>query len=187
MTDETWRCFVAVPIGETLRVDLRTAEDGWPDVEGVRWTDPDGWHVTLAFLGSIDATSVPGVVERLVAVAEKHEGLSLRSGGLGAFPSLARARVAWYGIDDEQGRLARLAVDVAAALDLGAPRPYRQHVTLARARRRPVDVRPWLESASAPEGVLAVSRLELMRSHVGEGPTRYETLATIPLRVPVHV
>lgn len=183
MIDERWRCFVAVPIGEGLRADLWVAVDGWRHVEGLRWTDPDGWHITLAFLGLIEAALVPGIVERLVLVTEKHEVLSLRSGGLGAFPSPSRARVAWYGIDDEQSQMARLAADAAAALDLDAPQRYRPHVTLARARRRPVDLRSWLAAASAPEGVLEVSRLELMRSHVGGGPARYETLATVPLGV----
>lgn len=186
MTDARWRCFVAVPIGEGLRAHLRAAVDGWRHVEALRWTDPDSWHVTLAFLGPIEPASVPGVIERLAAVTEKHEGLSLRSEGLGAFPSPARARVAWYGIEDEQAQLARLAVHVTAALDLEAPQPFRPHITMARARRRPVDLRSWLANASAPEGVLEVSQLDLMRSHIGGGPARYETLAMIPLGVPAH-
>ncbi|HEX6475430.1 MAG TPA: hypothetical protein VF114_10150, partial [Candidatus Limnocylindria bacterium] len=51
-----WRCFVAVP----LPADLRTALSEW--VSGIRqdaaleadwrWTDPDGWHDTLDFLGA---------------------------------------------------------------------------------------------------------------------------------------
>ena len=133
MTGERWRCFVAVPIGEGLRADLRVAVGAGFDLEDLRWNDPDGWHVTLAFLGPIEAALVPGIVERLVLVTEKHKVLSLRTGGLGAFPSPSRARVAWYGIDDEKGQMARLAADVAAALDLDAPQRYRPHLTLARA------------------------------------------------------
>lgn len=187
MTDERWRCFVAVPIGERLRADLRTALNEWRGVVDLRWTDPERWHVTLAFLGSIEAASVPGLVERLVPAAEMHSATILRTGGLGAFPSPARARVAWYGIEDEQGRLARLASDVVVALGLDASQPFRPHLTLARARRRPVDLRSWLATASAPDGVLEVSRLELMRSHVGTGPARYERLTTMPLGMPARV
>lgn len=183
MTDERWRCFVAVPIGKRLRADLRTALREWRSGPDLRWADAERWHVTLAFLGSVEAASVPELIERLVPLEQTHAATSLRTGGLGAFPSPARARVAWYGIADEEGRLARLAADVAVAVGLDASQPFRPHVTLARARRRPVDLRTWLANASAPEGVLEVSRLELMRSHVGRGPARYETLATIPLRV----
>ena len=187
MTEERWRCFVAVPIGEALRDDLRVAVDGWrdrPDLAGLRWTDPDGWHVTLAFLGPTEPASVPLLRDRLAAVAEAHEPTSSTTGGLGAFPGPASARVAWYGMDDGEGRVARIAADVAAALALDASRPLRPHLTLARARRDPVDLRPWLASASAPEGALTTDRIELMRSHTGRGPARYETLATMKLGVP---
>ncbi|MGH2384664.1 MAG: RNA 2',3'-cyclic phosphodiesterase, partial [Candidatus Limnocylindria bacterium] len=151
-----------------------------------RWTDPDGWHVTLAFIGSTAAASANALVERLVPVAEGHAVMSVRTGGLGAFPTPAHARVAWYGIVDGEDRLARLARDIAIALDLDAPQPLRPHLTVGRARR-PVDVRPWLTSASAPEGVLEIDRIALMRSHLGGGPARYETLATAPLGVPARV
>ncbi|MGQ0609387.1 MAG: RNA 2',3'-cyclic phosphodiesterase [Chloroflexota bacterium] len=186
MSDESWRCFVAVPVGDELRTDLRRATTGWRTVEGLRWTDPGGWHVTLAFIGSVPAASAHPLVERLVPVAEGHTAMSVRTGGLGAFPAPAHARVAWYGIHDEEHRLARLARDIAIALGIDGPQPFRSHVTLARARR-PMDLRSWLASASAPEGVLEVDRIALMRSHLGGGPARYETLATASLGVPARV
>ena len=190
MSGERWRCFVAIPIGDALRHDLRAAVDGWrgrEDLAGLRWADPEAWHVTLAFLGSIDAASVSGMVERLATVAEAHAATRSTTGGLGGFPAPARARVAWYGIEDAHGRLGSLAADVAGALGLDAPRPLRPHLTLGRARRERVDLRAWLASASAPTGVLAADRMELMRSHLGGGPARYETLAAITLGVPAGV
>lgn len=187
---ERWRCFVAVPIPEQLRDSLRTAVDGWrgqSDLAGLRWTDADVWHVTLAFLGSIDASEVENVSSRISGVAAEHAPMRLRTGGLGAFPSAGRARVAWYGVHDADGALVALASDVRSALTLDDERPLRAHLTLARARREPVDLRSWLREASAPEGTLDVDRLQLMRSHLGRGPARYETLAAVPLEVPVHV
>jgi len=182
MIDERWRCFVAVPIGEALRADLRIAVDAWRGLgTDLRWTDPDGWHVTLAFLGPIEAASVFRLIERLALVAAEHSAMRFRTGGLGAFPAPARARVVWYGIDDEHGWLAHLACDVAAALDLDGTHTFRPHLTLARARRRPVDLRRWLSSVSVPEGGLEVDRVALMRSHVSGGPASYETLATVSL------
>jgi 2'-5' RNA ligase len=190
MTDERWRCFVAVPIGAALRENLRVAVEPWRsrgDLAGLRWADAEGWHVTLAFLGSTDPATVPALIERLASVAEAHQGSEATTGGLGAFPSAARARVAWYGIEDGEGRLASLGADVANALGLEASRRLRPHVTLARARREPADLRPWLASASAPTGVLVADRIELVRSHLGGGPARYETLAAITLGVPAGV
>jgi 2'-5' RNA ligase len=50
-----------------------------------------------------------------------------------------------------------------------------------------VDLRSWLASASAPEGELVADRIQLMRSHLGRGPARYETLAAMKLGVPAGV
>jgi RNA 2',3'-cyclic 3'-phosphodiesterase len=190
MSDERWRCFVAIPIGEALRAELRTAADAWraeDALAGLRWTEPESWHITLAFLGSIKVASVAGLRERLARVATRHPIVRTGTGGLGAFPGAARARVVWYGVEDGTQRLARLSADVAEVLGLDASRPYHPHLTLARARRQAVDLRSWLASASGPDGVLVVDRIELMRSHTASASARYETLASITLGVPAGV
>jgi 2'-5' RNA ligase len=189
MDPERWRCFVAVPLGEELRRELAAAVDGWrhsPALAGLRWSDPASWHVTLAFLGSIEASSVPDVAGRLADAAARHLAMRLSTGGVGGFPSAARARVAWYGVADPWGALAALARDVrrATAVEGSA---FRGHITLARARRDPVDLRAWLREADAPGGGLVVDRVELMRSHLGSGPARYEVLESFSLGARVGV
>ncbi|HEX5578086.1 MAG TPA: RNA 2',3'-cyclic phosphodiesterase, partial [Candidatus Limnocylindria bacterium] len=122
MTDQAaprpWRCFVAVPLPGELREDLRTwmttvRRDGSLDADW-RWTDPDGWHLTLAFLGATPADAVPAIVDRLAAVAGESEDFAVAAGGIGAFPGRNRARVLWYGVRDEERRLAELAQRVRA-------------------------------------------------------------------------
>jgi 2'-5' RNA ligase len=183
---DRWRCFVAVPIGEELREALAGAVEAWrarADLAGLRWTDPAGWHLTLAFLGPTGSDAIPGLVGALERVAPGHAPLRLATGGLGAFPSRAHARVAWYGVADPERRLTALAREVTPAVGLEGDARFRAHVTLARARSEPIDARPWLEGAAAPAGELVVDRMELMRSHLGRGPAHYETLATVPLGV----
>ena len=189
MSDERWRCFVAVPIGEALRRDLAAAVEGWrirPDLAGLRWTEPQSWHVTLAFLGPIEASSVTGLTARLADAVEPRAPVHLRTGGVGGFPSAARARVAWYGITDLDGALTALAADVRRAAGVETSE-FRGHVTLARARRDPVDLRAWLRDAEAALGELAVDRVDLMRSHLGRGPARYEVLESFTLGVAARV
>ena len=183
---EHWRCFVAVPLDDGLRASLADALGVWqtdPRTDGLRWVEPDALHLTLAFLGDVDRAAVPAVRAAISAVAARHTALVASTGRLGAFARSGSARVVWYGVGDEQGRLASLAADLARALELGSSEPYRPHVTLARARRGWVDVRGWIEpaSASVPEGRLSMSTLELMRSHLGQGPARYERLAAVQL------
>lgn len=185
----TWRCFVAVPIGDELRAALAAAVEQWSareDLAGLRWSDAENWHLTIAFLGSTDPGAVASIVGRLEATAGRHQPMRLETGGLGAFASRRRARVAWYGLADPGGRLASLAADVAVAMGLEPAGRFRAHVTLARARSEPVDLRPWLAEAAAPRGVLSVDGLDLMRSHLGRGPAHYERLASVPLGAPIR-
>ena len=189
MSDERWRCFVAVPIGEALRRDLAAAVEGWrlrPDLAGLRWTDAESWHVTLAFLGPIEASSVTGLTARLADAVEPRAPVHLRTGGVGGFPSAARARVAWYGVADLDDALAALAAGVRRAAGVETSE-FRGHVTLARARRDPVDLRAWVRSAEAPTGELAVDRVHLMRSHPGRGPAQYEVVESFMLGVAAGV
>jgi 2'-5' RNA ligase len=187
-----WRCFVAVPIGADLRSALALAVDGWrtsPEGERLRWTDPDGWHVTLAFLGSTDPERVPeiaGAVERAVVDLPPFE---LSAGGVGAFPSPNAARVVYYRIADPDGRMSELALAVRRSLEVDEGSPFRPHITLGRVRGDGRErLGEWLRSLEVPSGAVQVDRAELYRSHLGKGPARYEALATLhlPQRGPVH-
>lgn len=181
-----WRCFVAVPLDDVIRSALAASVARWhgePPANALRWADPDGWHLTLAFIGALEPDRVPVIARAAGDAAAAHARTEVATGRLGAFPRPASARVLWYGVADPDGRLASLAGDLASALRLPRGEPFRPHVTLARARRRPVDLRSWIEgaSASAPEGRLRVESVSLMRSHLGGGPARYETLAAFTL------
>ena len=190
MPPERWRCFVAIPVEDPLRSRLASDVEEWrgrPDLGDLRWADPAGWHVTLAFLGAVDPAAVGRLTASLGAVARRHGAMRLEAGGLGSFPSDARARVAWSGVGSASTDLEALAADARRSVGVESTDSFRGHVTLARARRRPVDLRAWISEARPPDGALDVTRIELMRSHVGNGPARYENLASFELGVPAHV
>ena len=189
MTDR-WRCFVAVPIADALRADLATAVDGWRTeaaAGGLRWSDPSGWHLTLAFLGATSPGAVADVSTAVAGIAATHRPIRLRTGGVGAFPSADRAWVLWYGVDDAKGRLAALARDLRDALGLDPVERFHPHLTLARAPGRPLDLRAWAQRAAAPTGEFRVDEVQVMRSHLGGGPARYEILASAPMGAAAHV
>ena len=180
-----WRCFVAVPLPNDLREALRAwvagvRRDAAHDSDW-RWTDPEGWHITLAFLGATSPDAVAGIAERLSADLAGRTGFSVTSGGIGAFPSRSRARVLWYGIQDAEHRLADLARLVRTSTGTDAAAPFRPHVTLARARDRRGSPLPTLPVERLPAAEVPVTGVVLMRSHLGGGPSRYEALAEIPL------
>lgn len=182
LPDESWRCFVAVPIGDDLRerltalvADLRRQ----PWANDWRWTDAETWHITLAFLGWTSPSRVPQIVDELGAIALQHPAFSVPSGGLGAFPSRRRARVLWYGVDDPEGKLAALAADVRSALQVEGEDPLRAHITLGRAKDRA----SFPTAAGSADGAgpdVSITDVRLVRSHI-PGKPRYTVLAMAPL------
>lgn len=184
-SDRPWRCFVAVPIDTALREALAAITGdlrGRPGAEAWRWTDADGWHVTLAFMGPTDPARVSALGSALQSVARRQAAFTLDAGGLGGFPSRGRARVLWYGVSDPDGRLRNMAQAVRGAVGLTDDERFHGHLTLARARERFGTDASELVATPVPDARLEVDRLVLYRSHLGSGPAHYEALAAAALR-----
>lgn len=104
-----------------------------PERPGLRWTGREQWHVTLRFFASVD----PDI---LVAALKS---VSLSGGWWPGGPLMARCGPAPFALSRQVWAvpvtgLDRLAAAVVAATADLAPaegRPFRGHLTLARARR----------------------------------------------------
>ncbi len=154
-----------------------------------RWTVPDQWHLTLAFLADVPDRAHDDLVERLSRAASKRHPMTATIAGGGAFPSVGRARVLWAGVDlDDREELRRLATGCRAAaskagIDVAGER-FRPHVTLAR-MGRPVEATSWVRLFDAYRGpAYNLDEISLIASHLGEGPRkrpRYEVLETFAL------
>lgn len=180
------RLFVAVtPPPEALqalRAALAPVTRQW---DGLRWARQESWHITLAFLGEVDAARIPDLTARLGRAAARHPAMDLAIGGAGAFSRPAAARVVWAGVTGAREELRRLADSVAAAARRsGIPvedRRFRPHLTLARSNQG-ADVRPLITELGDLAGpVWTADAIHLIRSHLGPNP-RYEELHSWPLR-----
>jgi len=159
--------------------------DAAPDRPRGTWRSvkPAAMHLTLAFLGDVDAARVPAVLEAMTAAAAGVAPFDLTAEGVGAFPNASRARVLWAGVAGDVAVLAGLQADLATRLSAEGfaleDRAYRPHITLARARvPGPVPV----AVASGPRfGRWHVSELKLIESHLGTDGSRYEVRGTAAL------
>lgn len=174
------RCFVAIP----LPPEVRQAISDWRESLGLpgRPVPVRNLHVTLRFVGPADSIGR----ERLAAVldlAERGDPFSFRIGGLGGFPRLGKATVAWAAIEGDGGKVAALAGVVEEAVASAGfgyeERPFRAHLTLARIRP-PRDLRS--AATGAPSGIrVPVTEVVLYRSLAGGRPTVYDPLERFAL------
>ena len=102
-----------------------------------RWSLPEHWHVTLAFLAQVPDRSYDDLVERLARAARKRRPMRATIAGGGAFPHVGKAKVLWSGVVlDDAEELRRLATGCrAAATKAGievAGERFKPHITIAR-------------------------------------------------------
>lgn len=154
----------------------------------LRWTVPEQWHLTLAFLPAVADRHLDDLSERLAQAAARRTAFSVALAGGGAFPDPARAKVLFARVESDEAELERLATGVrAAAGKAGAGPdggPFRPHVTLARSGR-PLEATRWLRVLDAYRGEpWKAQEVALVASHLGEGPRRrprHELVATFGL------
>lgn len=152
------------------------------DGDGLRWSSPETWHITLQFLGETSAERFACAVERLGGIHAATVPVGLRGTGI-----FERAGVFWAGVT-VSAELQELQRKVVAAMALcgvqGEDRPYSPHVTLARAKA---------------DGRAALRRLQklveqdrefphfiareflLYESHLGRGGATHEVRQRFPL------
>lgn len=135
------RLFVAVDLDDASRDAIGAEQTRLRralDAEGRpawKWVRPDRMHLTLVFIGEVDAPAAEAIV-RAMRTDFHSPAFSLVFGGLGVFPAHGAPRVLWLGVTD--GRAAAIALQQRVADRLAsvgvAPerRAYHPHLTLAR-------------------------------------------------------
>jgi 2'-5' RNA ligase len=129
------RLFVGIPLAAAVLDELRAASSRLRSTaDGLRWTPPESWHVTLQFLGNTSPEQYTCVVARLralqlplVPVCLEELDCFERAGVL-----IARVRLT--------PELLSLQERVTAATQpcgfIPEARPFQPHITLARSKGR---------------------------------------------------
>lgn len=173
---------------QEIQIQLKRRLVGAP----LSWTRPEGIHITLKFLGDTDPRRVEAITTVLRQAVMPHRPFSVIVGGFGCFPNPRKANVLWVGVQDPDGRLARLAASVDQAMAaLGwepEHRPFTAHLTLARVHRdAAADQRRALEemlsTITLPSqlGTVPIGHIHLIRSELNPQGSVYTALAGIEL------
>jgi 2'-5' RNA ligase len=187
------RMFVAIDPPPSVRERLAAAVARVrPLAPQAKWVDVATLHVTLAFLGNVDAERVPDYARALERAAAMNVAFELRFAGSGTLGG-HRGRVLWAGVAGRVDSLRALERTVVAALvPLGfepEERAFVPHLTLARAR----DPRGEPRFGSCTEalanedfGSMVVDHIVLDRSVLTHGGPIHTPVASLPLQTLEH-
>lgn len=65
-----------------------------------KWVEPENLHITFQFFGNVEPSRVVELLGNLQEVASSVKPIKVKYIGLGAFPSVDRARVLWIGLGE---------------------------------------------------------------------------------------
>jgi len=161
---------------EALSRRLRT------DGDELRWSSPESWHITLQFLGETAPETYDCLVERLAGIRAAQVPMGLK--GTGKFE---RAGVFWAAVNvsAELQELQRQVLAATALCGVAAEdRPYRPHVTLARAKGDGRAALPRLQVLAERDREFPhfiAREFLLFESHLVRGGARHEVRQRFPL------
>jgi len=187
------RTFVAVDISGDIRNRIQGLIDALRRVPSdVRWSRPEGLHITLKFLGEIPIEKVEQVKARLQSLPSAAP-MAIQIAGSGFFPNEGAPRVLWLGIRSGP-ELRELAAGVEKTLAaLGIPkedRAFSPHLTLGRIRGHGglPQLRELLKQQEPLDmGSFTATEFFLYESQPAPGGSLYQKLARYPLDTPSAV
>ena len=190
---DRYRLFIAIELPEQVKHAIEKTQGELRaalPAESIRWTRRDQFHLTMRFLGSVEALQVDRLNEALRRACAGSGELQLMAGRIGVFPGVRRPRVVWAGVDDRAGRLSPLQRSIEAATAPFTNEPPQEkftgHITLARCREIKRSDAATLarlveKMAARSFGEWTATVVHVIRSQPTSQGSRYTTLAEIAL------
>ena len=150
----------------------------------MRWIDKKNWHVTLAFLGSIDQNQLTQVFNIVGKAVSDQSSFNLTGQNIMGFPSLLNPQI--VGLKNKKSQiLEKIVGEIRANLNhlkIGKPdkKSFKPHITLARCKRGVGDLTAW-QKYSLDSG-FKVKTIEVMESILGTDSAQYSVLKSLPLK-----
>lgn len=182
------RVFIAIELPPEIKTALATLQDELQQARAdVSWTKPDNFHLTLKFLGEVEAARIAGITNACADAATHVSAFSLHLQKTGVFPNLKQPKVLWVGLAGEGDTLQQLHRRVEENLQsLGfakEARAFNPHLTLGRVKSLAniATVTAKLLAYPLPEFSFHVHELVVMQSQLHPQGSIYTPLAKCSL------
>lgn len=173
------RLFIAIRPPSPIRDALIDLMEG---IDNARWQDDEQLHLTLRYIGEIDAHTADDLSEALSRI--RVEPFQLTVSGVGAFERKGTPHTLWAGVGKSeplkalQQKVERACIAVGIAPET---RKFSPHITLARLNSSAGPIAPFLaHNDDLAFGPWEVDDFELCESHLRPQGSLYETVVTYP-------
>lgn len=186
---DTIRTFIAVEIPENVISSIRDIQQ---DLKAygvdIRWIRPENIHLTLKFLGDVQAADIENISGVMSGTAEGVSSISLQAKGIGVFPGVKRPRILWVGLTGQLELLSRLQKSLDANLKgIGFPtekRPFKGHLTIGRIKTE-INSKIFVDALTAfrsfESETFVADRIVLFKSELKPSGAVYTNLASATL------
>ena len=183
------RTFIAIHVHETVQKKIADFQNRLKPYGGdIRWVRPESIHVTLKFLGDVDAEQIRLIAESIKMSVSTAGSFDISVKGTGVFPNVQRPRVLWVGIDKGSEELKDLAEKIEEVCsEFGFKRErraYSAHLTIGRVRS-PKGIDPLIETLHTigfEGGLYHVEEIAVMKSDLLKTGAVYTALHQIKLQ-----
>lgn len=177
------RVFIAFPVSSEAKEELQKIQNELEPLNRhgrIRWTKPEGMHVTLEFLGEITTDFVTRIAQILKTLSTKYMTFKFKLESVDAFPNKYEPKVIVVKVKDEAGDSYRLQKELhneLQALNLKLDnKNWHPHITLGRNKfHHHVQ---GLNTIEVKKIVWEVDKVELIESELLPDGPRYKVLST---------
>lgn len=189
MPDQNIRCFIAIPVEEAVRNELASIQSKLKEVDsGVRWEDPEKFHITVKFLGDITPNEVSTLCSNLRSGLSNYSSFPLLYDSVGAFPNIFRPRIIWIGAraNVQLSSIQRPVEEICDKHSLGKEerKRFHPHITIGRIKegQKLSRLTEILKSITFKPIQSLCQEVLVMKSVLHPSGSRYSLLDSIPLR-----
>lgn len=184
--------FFAVPIPDDIKARIQEGlaafQKDWPEVQ---WAHPEDYHVTLRFLGGLQAEALTRLLADVKGKGLPFTPFALKLKGLSSFPPHRDRGVLWISLSAMPSDMLDLQLRLEQAVQVwgfaAENRPFTPHLTIGRFKSRDAEglMERLPEFAAQDFGQWTCSEYVLMKRRYGardyEARPLYEVLARFPV------
>ena len=182
------RAFIALPTTEEVRKQLAAVQRRLADTQAeVKWDAPEKFHITLKFLGNVEAAVANSLGKTLEDRVAAIPSFDIDYADVGAFPNVLHPNVLWIGAHADENiiRVSTLVEEVCCEIGFKKEeRAFHPHITLGRVKggRNLPRLTGELKNTTFDPIRSRCSHILLVKSDLKPTGSVYTTLKSIPFK-----